>query len=52
MVWGFVFYALLADIPNGGITNFFSQLVRIFLFFFLFQVMLLLTHTDRQFWLH
>jgi hypothetical protein len=29
MVWGFVFYALLADIPNGGITNFFSQLVRI-----------------------
>ncbi|QKX59085.1 uncharacterized protein TRUGW13939_06216 [Talaromyces rugulosus] len=27
MVWGFVFYALLADIPNGGITNFFSQLI-------------------------
>lgn len=28
MVWAFVFYALLADIPNGGISNFFSQLVR------------------------
>ncbi|KAK3942785.1 putative mfs allantoate [Diplogelasinospora grovesii] len=27
MVWGFVFYALVADIPNGGITNFFSQLI-------------------------
>lgn len=46
MVWGFVFYALVADIPNGGITNFFSQLVRISCFP---QVTLLLTHTDRQF---
>ena len=27
MTWGIVFYALVADIPNGGITNFFSQLV-------------------------
>lgn len=27
MVWAFVFYALVADIPNGGITNFFSQLI-------------------------
>ncbi|KAH6606915.1 hypothetical protein Trco_006068 [Trichoderma cornu-damae] len=26
-VWGFVFYALVADIPNGGISNFFSQLI-------------------------
>jgi ACS family allantoate permease-like MFS transporter len=26
--WAFFFYALIADIPNGGITNFFSQLVR------------------------
>lgn len=25
--WAFFFYALVADIPNGGITNFFSQLV-------------------------
>ena len=28
MSWAFFFYALIADIPNGGITNFFSQLVR------------------------
>jgi ACS family allantoate permease-like MFS transporter len=28
MTWAFVTYALLADIPNGGISNFFSQLVR------------------------
>ncbi|KAH8695994.1 putative MFS allantoate transporter [Talaromyces proteolyticus] len=27
MTWGFVFYALVADIPNGGISNFFSQLI-------------------------
>lgn len=27
MVWAFVFYALVADIPNGGISNFFSQLI-------------------------
>jgi ACS family allantoate permease-like MFS transporter len=27
MVWAFVFYALVADIPNGGLTNFFSQLI-------------------------
>ncbi|KAL7943561.1 major facilitator superfamily domain-containing protein [Trichoderma barbatum] len=26
-IWGFVFYALLANIPNGGISNFFSQLI-------------------------
>ncbi|EHY59653.1 Allantoate permease [Exophiala dermatitidis] len=25
--WAFVFYALIADIPNGGISNFFSQLI-------------------------
>lgn len=25
--WAFFFYALIADIPNGGISNFFSQLV-------------------------
>jgi MFS transporter, ACS family, allantoate permease len=29
MTWAFVFYALTADIPNGGISNFFSQLVSI-----------------------
>lgn len=28
MTWAFFFYALIADIPNGGISNFFSQLVR------------------------
>ncbi|PON29927.1 major facilitator superfamily transporter [Trichoderma gamsii] len=27
IVWGFVLYALLSDIPNGGISNFFSQLI-------------------------
>jgi len=27
MVWAFVFYSLVADIPNGGISNFFSQLI-------------------------
>ena len=27
MVWAFAFYALVADIPNGGISNFFSQLI-------------------------
>ncbi|PTB66232.1 MFS general substrate transporter [Trichoderma citrinoviride] len=26
-IWAFVFYALVADIPNGGISNFFSQLI-------------------------
>ncbi|KAF2115221.1 major facilitator superfamily domain-containing protein [Lophiotrema nucula] len=25
--WAFFFYALVADIPNGGISNFFSQLI-------------------------
>ncbi|KAJ5815189.1 Major facilitator superfamily domain general substrate transporter [Penicillium riverlandense] len=30
MSWAFFFYALLADIPNGGITNFFSQLITSF----------------------
>lgn len=27
LTWAFAFYALTADIPNGGITNFFSQLI-------------------------
>jgi len=27
MTWAFVFFALIADIPNGGISNFFSQLI-------------------------
>ncbi|EEQ32054.1 membrane transporter [Microsporum canis CBS 113480] len=27
MTWAFVFYAITADIPNGGISNFFSQLI-------------------------
>ena len=27
LTWAFVFYALTADIPNGGITNFFNQLI-------------------------
>ncbi|KAK2756646.1 hypothetical protein FQN53_008551 [Emmonsiellopsis sp. PD_33] len=27
MTWAFVFYALASDIPNGGLTNFFSQLI-------------------------
>ena len=27
LTWAFGFYALVADIPNGGISNFFSQLI-------------------------
>jgi MFS transporter, ACS family, allantoate permease len=27
MTWAFWFYAFVADIPNGGISNFFSQLI-------------------------
>jgi MFS transporter, ACS family, allantoate permease len=27
MTWAFCLYALIADIPNGGFTTFFSQLV-------------------------
>ena len=27
ITWAFVFFALVADIPNGGISNFFSQLI-------------------------
>ncbi|KAF2753786.1 membrane transporter [Pseudovirgaria hyperparasitica] len=27
LTWAFVFLALVADIPNGGISNFFSQLI-------------------------
>ena len=27
ITWAFAFYACCADIPNGGITNFFSQLI-------------------------
>lgn len=27
LTWAFMFYALTADIPNGGISNFFSQLI-------------------------
>ncbi|GAB7360926.1 hypothetical protein MBLNU230_g0910t1 [Neophaeotheca triangularis] len=27
LTWAFAFFALVADIPNGGITNFFSQLI-------------------------
>ena len=27
LTWAFVFYATTADIPNGGISNFFSQLI-------------------------
>jgi len=30
LTWAFVFYALVADIPNGGISNFFSQLITSF----------------------
>ncbi|PSK56930.1 hypothetical protein B9Z65_6554 [Elsinoe australis] len=30
LTWAYVFYALVADIPNGGISNFFSQLIRSF----------------------
>lgn len=28
LTWAFVFYALVADIPNGGLSNFFSQLIK------------------------
>lgn len=31
MTWAFFFFALIANIPNGGITNFFNQLVSRFL---------------------
>ena len=27
LTWAFVFYALAADIPNGGISNFFNELI-------------------------
>ena len=27
LTWAFAFYACVADIPNGGISNFFSQLI-------------------------
>lgn len=27
IVWAFVLFALLSNIPNGGLTNFFSQLI-------------------------
>jgi ACS family allantoate permease-like MFS transporter len=27
LTWAFAFYACAADIPNGGISNFFSQLI-------------------------
>ncbi|CAG8972763.1 hypothetical protein HYALB_00006855 [Hymenoscyphus albidus] len=27
MTWAFAFFAFVADIPNGGISNFFSQLI-------------------------
>jgi len=27
MTWAFIFYGLTANIPNGGISNFFSQLI-------------------------
>ncbi|KAK3671796.1 Allantoate permease [Recurvomyces mirabilis] len=30
ITWAFVAYALIADIPNGGISNFFSQLITSF----------------------
>ncbi|KAI4715698.1 putative MFS allantoate transporter [Aureobasidium sp. EXF-10727] len=30
LTWAFFFYALVADIPNGGISNFFSQLITSF----------------------
>ncbi|KAJ5124754.1 MFS allantoate transporter [Penicillium bovifimosum] len=30
MTWAFFFFALFANIPNGGITNFFSQLITSF----------------------
>ncbi|KAK4545163.1 hypothetical protein LTR36_003714 [Oleoguttula mirabilis] len=30
LTWAFVAYALVADIPNGGLSNFFSQLITSF----------------------
>ncbi|KAL4887356.1 major facilitator superfamily domain-containing protein [Aspergillus karnatakaensis] len=30
MTWAFFFFALIANIPNGGLTNFFSQLITSF----------------------
>ncbi|GAM86548.1 hypothetical protein ANO11243_045620 [Dothideomycetidae sp. 11243] len=30
LVWAYVLYALFSDIPNGGISNFFSQLIKSF----------------------
>ncbi|KAJ5463474.1 MFS allantoate transporter [Penicillium sp. IBT 31633x] len=30
MTWSFFFFAVIANIPNGGITNFFSQLITSF----------------------
>ena len=30
LTWAFVFFALVSDIPNGGLTNFFSQLIEFF----------------------
>ncbi|KAJ5387025.1 transporter [Penicillium cosmopolitanum] len=30
MTWAFFLYALVADIPNGGISNFFNQLITSF----------------------
>ncbi|KAF2402206.1 MFS transporter [Trichodelitschia bisporula] len=30
LTWAFFFYALVADIPNGGVSNFFSLLIRSF----------------------
>jgi hypothetical protein len=52
ITWAFVFYALVADIPNGGISNFFSQLVSTY--FRPSQIQHLLTNssTDRLIWLH
>ncbi|KAL4780076.1 major facilitator superfamily domain-containing protein [Aspergillus varians] len=30
MTWAFFFFSLIGNIPNGGITNFFSQLIKNF----------------------
>ena len=30
VIWAFAFYALIGNIPNGGISNFFSMLVKSF----------------------
>ncbi|PKX99724.1 MFS general substrate transporter [Aspergillus campestris IBT 28561] len=30
MTWAFFFFAIIANIPNGGITNFFNQLITSF----------------------